>query len=101
MNEFFEELGRQFAEAASREGAAIEPPTLDPAVARELLDLARVVAHTGERRFAPLSTFAAGVAAERLRSSFGAAEPEQIARMVREVWQTLEQNAAERQPRPS
>jgi hypothetical protein len=91
VNAFFDDLGRRLAESASREGAAIEPPTLDPAVAKELLELARVAAHTQERRFAPLSTFVAGIAAERLRSSFGTAEPEQVAQLIRQVWQSLDQ----------
>lgn len=90
MNEFFDDLGRALSEAAAREGAAIEPPTLDPAVAKELLELARVAAHTQERRFAPLSTFVAGVAAERVRASFGTVEPEQVAELIRQVWQSLD-----------
>ena len=35
-------------------------------MAQELLELARVAAHTQERRFAPLASYMAGVAAERL-----------------------------------
>ena len=67
MNEFFEDLGRRFQEEASRRGSDIEAPTLSGPMAENLLDLARVVAQTSERRFAPLSSFLAGVAAERLR----------------------------------
>lgn len=92
MNPFFDELGKRLAEAASREGASIDPPDLDPEVARELLELARVAAHTQERRFAPLSTFLAGMAAERMRAASGA-DAGQVAQLVREVWQALEQEA--------
>jgi hypothetical protein len=67
MNQFFEELGKRWVAAAHRREAAIEAPSLDPRVAQELLELARVAAHTRERRFAPLSCFMAGVASERLR----------------------------------
>ncbi len=38
-------------------------PALAAGEARAVLDLARVVAHTAERRFAPLSAYLAGLAA--------------------------------------
>src|SRR5438128_8741711 len=72
MNEFFESLGRRWRAAAERRGARIEAPALDAKVALELLELARVAAHTKERRFAPLASYTAGVAAERLRVAKGA-----------------------------
>ncbi|HEX4215232.1 MAG TPA: DUF6457 domain-containing protein [Candidatus Dormibacteraeota bacterium] len=86
MNAFFETLGARFRDKASASGASIEAPTLDAAVAQELLELARVVAHTHERRFAPLSTYLAGVASERARQSgsVGAAD------LIREVRRSLE-----------
>lgn len=93
MNPFFDDLGRRLAAAAGERGAAIEPPTLDPAVASELLDLARVAAHTQERRFAPLASFLAGVAAERLRAAGGSADPQTVAGLVREVREQLEAEA--------
>lgn len=68
MNDFLEDLGRRWQQAASTRGAEIEAPELDSKVAQELLDLARVTAHSQERRFAPLAAYLAGVAVERLRS---------------------------------
>lgn len=65
MNPFFEELGQRFADEAKRGGVTIEPPKLEPKTAEELLQLASVVAHTRERKFAPLACFLAGVAAGR------------------------------------
>ena len=96
MNQFFDDLGRRLAEAASREGAAIEPPSLDGDVARELLELARVAAHTQERRFAPLSTYLAGIAAERVRDASGPVDPARLARMIRDVREGLEKEAEAR-----
>jgi len=90
VNEFFVDLGRRWAAAAKRRGATIEPPTLDPNVALELLELARVAAHTKERRFAPLSCFLAGVAAERLRSAGKPVDDAAIAAYVKEVRDELE-----------
>jgi hypothetical protein len=93
MNEFFSSLARRWSEAALRRGAKIDDPTLDPDVAEEILELARVVSHTKERRFAPLATFTAGVAAERLRASKGALDPGAAAAYVREVREALEREA--------
>jgi len=69
MNEFFEALGRRYVDEARARGVEIEAPALDARVALELLELAGVVAHTSERRFAPLSSYLAGIAAERFRAA--------------------------------
>ena len=63
-------------------------------MAEEILELARVVSHTVERRFAPLATFTAGVAAERLRASKGTLASNDAASYVREVREALEKEAA-------
>jgi hypothetical protein len=89
MNEFFASLARRWRDAASRRGAAIDEPALDPTVADELLQLAAAAAHTKERRFAPLATYTAGVAAERLRVARGA-DAAAIAAFIREVRKELE-----------
>jgi hypothetical protein len=94
MNDFFDELALRWVEAAAARGAAVEPPTLDPAVAGQLLDLARAVAHGEERRFAPLATYLAGVACERLRSAGRAATPADLAAYIAEVRASLESRSA-------
>jgi len=90
MNQFFEELGRRWVAAAHRREASIEAPSLDPRVALELLELARVAAHTRERRFAPLSCFMAGVAAERMRIAKPGLDQGAVAAYIQEVRQELE-----------
>ena len=92
MNEFFESLGKRWQKAAERHGVKIEEPKLDPKVAEQLLELARVVSHTKERRFAPLATYTAGIAAERLREEKD--DPEAIATLIREVREELERESA-------
>jgi len=92
MNEFFESLAKRWTKAAERHGVKMEEPRLDPKVAEELLELARVVAHTKERRFAPLATYTAGVAAERLREA-KPDDAEAIAALIREVREELERDA--------
>ena len=93
MNAFFSSLGNRWSEAARRRGATIDEPTLDAGLAEEILELARVVSHTQERRFAPLATFTAGVAAERLRASKKSLEAGAAAEYVREVREALEREA--------
>lgn len=93
MNSFFSSLGQRWSEAARRRGATIDDPTLDAGVAEEVLELARVVSHTVERRFAPLAAFTAGVAAERLRASKGSLGADAAAAYVREVREALEREA--------
>ncbi len=89
MNEFFGSLGKLWTKAAERRGVKIEEPRLDPKVADELLQLAAVVSHTKERRFAPLATYTAGMAAERLQEA-KSEDPEAIAGFIREVREALE-----------
>jgi hypothetical protein len=92
MNQFFEELGALWATEAEHRGAKIAPPTLDPRVALELLELARVAAHTRERRFAPLACFMAGVAAERFSQAKPGVGDGAIAQYIQEVRQKLERD---------
>ena len=89
MNAWFEALGRRFKEAARKEGVEIAQPELDAQVADEVLELARVAAHSKERRFAPLACFMAGIAAERLRQG-GYASPGAEAAYLRAIHQALE-----------
>lgn len=96
MNEFFSALARRWTEAARSRGAKIDDPTLDAGLAEEILELARVVSHTKERRFAPLATFTAGVATERLRATKGSLDPGAAAAYVREVREALEREAPSR-----
>jgi len=93
MNDFFAALSRRWAEGAARKGIKIAPPDLDPAVAEEILQLARVVAHSKERSFAPLASFTAGVAAERLRVAKGTASAADVASYIREIRESLEREA--------
>jgi hypothetical protein len=74
MNAFFDELTALFVEAAKQRGVTIEPPVLDPKMAELLLNFSAVVAHTRERRFAPLSTYVAGLAAARLQAANASAD---------------------------
>ena len=96
MNRFFEELGERWVAAGERRSAHIEAPRLDSKVALELLELARVAAHTQERRFAPLACFTAGIAAERLRAAKVSIDDSEVAAYILEVRQELEKDSPAR-----
>ena len=83
MNPFFEELGDELVTVAHEHGAEIERPALDAELAEELLGLASVVAHSRERRFAPLACYLAGVAAAQV-------EGNNVLELVRTVRKRLE-----------
>jgi hypothetical protein len=90
MNQFFDELGGRWVGGARRRAVTIEAPSLDARVALELLELARVAAHTRERRFAPLSCYMAGVAAERLRKAKPGLDDGAVAEFINEIRMELE-----------
>lgn len=91
MNSWFDEFSRRCAAIAARHRAPIEAPHLNAAVARELLDLTRVVARGSERRFAPLAAFVAGQAIERMSRANPALENEDIITVLQELKQELSQ----------
>lgn len=94
MNDFFRNLARLWVAHAEKRDVRIAEPELDPVVAEEILQLARVVAHTKERSFAPLASFTAGIAAERLRAAKGA-DPATVAEFIRDVRESLERETGE------
>ena len=94
VNTFFDELGDRFAEAAARRGATIEKPAITSEVAQEILELARVAAHTQERRLAPLASYVAGLAVERLQRGGAMHSAEAAAELIREVRTELDAESA-------
>lgn len=93
VNSFFDQLGDRFAQAASRRGVTIETPAITSDVAHEILELARVAAHTQERRFAPLASYVAGLAVERMPREGAPASAHAAAELIREVRLELEAQA--------
>ncbi|MBV8601023.1 MAG: hypothetical protein JO359_05580 [Candidatus Eremiobacteraeota bacterium] len=89
MNPFFEELGDEFVTVAHERGAEIEKPTLDPELSDELLLFASIVAHSRERKFAPLACYLAGVAAAQIDQ----ASVLELVRAVRKRVQPPEESA--------
>jgi hypothetical protein len=98
VNAWFEDLGRRLAAAADRRGRRIPAPALDAGVAAELLELARVAAHTQERRFAPLASYLAGAATAQ--AGLSGAQAAELIREVREELETAAATATEREAGP-
>jgi hypothetical protein len=73
------DLQRYFADLAERAGTA----TVTEAEAEAVLDLARVVAHTSERKYAPIAAYALGLVQ-------GAAEPAARVEAARRVIETVQ-----------
>ena len=94
MNRFFDELGERFVQAAAGRGMTIDKPVLTSDVAEEILELARVAAHTQERRFAPLVSFVAGLAIDRLGQDGEPPGDDVAAQLIREVRIELEAESA-------
>lgn len=89
MNAWFDDFAERCAQVAARHGATIDPPKLDAAVAHELLDLTRVVAHTSERQFAPLAACVSGQAIERMLVSNPSLAPADLVAFLAELKQDL------------
>ncbi len=81
MNEYLERLAELLATTA---GPGLEAPELTAAEAEEILALAGAVAHSSERRFAPLAAYLAGAAVERARAAGGAIDTAAYLKAVRE-----------------
>lgn len=92
MNAWFDDFAKRCAEIAARYNASIEAPRLEADVAREVLDLTRVVAHTSERQFAPLAAFVAGQAVERMAAVRSGLSSVDASAFVAELKRSLEVN---------
>jgi hypothetical protein len=98
MNEYLSTFGARLARVALAQGAEIEPPTIGSGVAAEVLELAGTVAHTSERKFAPLASFLTGIAVGRLAAAGGLASDREIAAFVGQVRKDLDASIARLPP---
>ena len=89
-DEYFSNLGARLAGMALAQGVQIDLPAMSPGVAGEILALAGTVAHTSERKFAPLATFLTGVAVGRLEAAGRLTSGDEIAVFVSRLKSDLE-----------
>lgn len=69
MQKYLSGFGLRLGRLMQAHGLDTESPVIASAVAAEVLALAGAVAHTSERKFAPIASFAAGVAVGRLNAA--------------------------------
>jgi hypothetical protein len=68
MDDYSSDFGVQLRRLTQMHGADIEVGAVTSGVAAEVLALAGAVAHASERKFAPIASFAAGVAVGKLQA---------------------------------
>jgi hypothetical protein len=69
MHQYFSDLSLRLRRLAQAHGLETEAPDIEAGVAAEILALAGTVAHTSERKFAPIASYAAGIAVGRLKAA--------------------------------
>jgi uncharacterized protein DUF6457 len=94
MNAWFAEFAERCAAIASKHRAPIQAPHLNAAVAREVLELTRLVAHGSERQFAPLAAFVAGQAIERMSRATSNLDAGAMVAFLQELREALPQPSA-------
>ncbi len=82
LHRYLDGFNARLVRLARERGVQVEPQALDPLLVAEVLELAGVVAHTGERKFAPLASFVAGVAVGRLRAAGALAADQDVSAFV-------------------
>ncbi|HEY8634168.1 MAG TPA: DUF6457 domain-containing protein [Candidatus Dormibacteraeota bacterium] len=92
--EYFADFGARLARLVHVLGVEIEPPTISSRVAAEVLELAGTVAHTSERKFAPLAAFVMGVAVGQLRAAGRLGSDREVATLVAQLRTELDASIA-------
>lgn len=90
MNEYFSDLGLRLERLTQAHGLEIEAPAIESSVAAEVLALAGTVAHTSERKFAPIASFAVGIAVGRLKAAGLLSPNRDVADFVAELRRELD-----------
>ena len=98
MSEYFADFGARLARLVHVRGMDIESPTISSRVAAEVLELAGTVAHTSERKFAPLAAFVIGVAVGQLRSAGRLGTDREVAAFVAQLRTELDASIASQPP---
>ena len=90
MHDYFSDLGIRLNRLTQARGLDPEFPAIQPGVAAEVLALAGTVAHTSERKFAPIASFAAGIALGRLMDAGLLSSEQDVVEFIRQLRTELE-----------
>jgi hypothetical protein len=91
MHEYFSDLGLRLRRLTQAHGLEIEAPVIEAGVAAEILALAGTVAHTSERKFAPIATFAAGIVVGKLKAAGQLPSDKEVADLIAQLRRELDQ----------
>ena len=90
MQEYFSAFRLRLGRLMRARGLDIESPGIASVVATEILELAGAVAHTSERKFAPIASFAAGIAVGRLNAAGLLPSSDDVAEFLADLRKELE-----------
>lgn len=90
MQEYLSDFGLRLGRRMQAHGLDTESPVIASTVAVEVLALAGAVAHSSERKFAPIASFAAGVAVGRLNAAGLLPASDDVAEFLADLIKELE-----------
>jgi hypothetical protein len=99
MHEYFSDLGLRLNRLSQASGLETEFQAIQQRVAAGVLALAGTVAHTSERKFAPIASFAAGIAVERLRNAGVLSTEQDVVDFIRQLCVELEGSEPDHDPK--
>ncbi len=98
MHEYFSDLALRLNRLTQARGLETEFPAIQPGVAAEVLALAGTVAHTSERKFAPIASFAAGIAVGRLTDAGLLSSEQDVVEFISQLRKDLEGDKLDHDP---
>jgi hypothetical protein len=98
MHEYFSDFGLRLRRLTQAHGIEIEGPAIESRLAAEILALAGTVAHTSERKFAPIASFAAGIAVGRLQGAGLLSIDQDAADFIAELRKELDRGGRDHDP---
>jgi hypothetical protein len=90
MHAYFSDLGLRLRRLTQAHGLEIEAPDIEAGVAAEILSLAGTVAHTSERKFAPIASYAAGIVVGKLKAAGQLASDQEVAEFIAQLRKELD-----------
>lgn len=90
MQEYFLDFGLRLGRLMKAHGLESEAPVIEPRVTADILALAGTVAHSSERKFAPIGCFAAGIAVGKLQAAGQLSRGDDVAAFLARLRRELE-----------
>ena len=98
MHEYFSDLALLLNRLTRARGLETEFPAIRSGVAAEVLALAGTVAHTSERKFAPIASFETGIALGKLMHAGLLSSEQDVVEFIGELRRELEGDKRDHDP---